>query len=73
MLKGVHKKQERYMFLKWAQKTFKNFRVIPPGAGIIHQVNIEFLAELVMKGKDGKSGTALFLTPFLGRIHTPQW
>ncbi|BAB59331.1 aconitate hydratase [Thermoplasma volcanium GSS1] len=46
---------ERYKFLKWAQKSFKNFRVIPPGTGIIHQVNLEYLAEVIFdyeeKGK----------------------
>ncbi|MCY0851529.1 MAG: aconitate hydratase AcnA [Thermoplasma acidophilum] len=46
---------ERYRFLKWAQKAFKNFKVIPPGTGIIHQVNLEYLAEVVFEGnKDGK-------------------
>ena len=35
--------QERYKFLKWGQKNLKNFRVIPPGVGICHQVNMEFL------------------------------
>jgi len=39
---------ERYAFLKWAQKAFRNMRVIPPGAGIVHQVNLEFLARVVM-------------------------
>lgn len=38
---------ERYNFLKWGQKAFKNFRVVPPGTGIIHQVNLEYLAEVV--------------------------
>ncbi len=38
---------ERYTFLKWGQKAFKNFRVVPPGAGIIHQVNLEYLAKVV--------------------------
>lgn len=38
---------ERYKFLKWAQKNFTNFRVIPPGMGIVHQVNLEFLATVV--------------------------
>lgn len=38
---------ERYRFLKWGQKTFKNFRVVPPGTGIIHQVNLEYLAQVV--------------------------
>ena len=39
--------KERYQFLKWGQQTFKNFRVIPPGIGIIHQVNLEYLASVV--------------------------
>ena len=38
---------ERYEFLKWGQKAFKNFRVIPPGTGICHQVNLEYLAQVV--------------------------
>lgn len=38
---------ERYNFLKWGQKAFKNFRVVPPGTGIIHQVNLEYLADCV--------------------------
>jgi aconitate hydratase len=38
---------ERYTFLKWGQKSFKNFRVVPPGTGICHQVNLEYLANVV--------------------------
>jgi len=38
---------ERYEFLKWAQKSFNNFRVVPPGTGICHQVNLENLAQVV--------------------------
>ena len=41
--------QERYEFLKWGQQAFKNFRVFPPGAGIIHQVNLEYLSPLVQE------------------------
>ena len=37
--------KERYTFLKWGQKAFKNFRVVPPGTGICHQVNLEYLAQ----------------------------
>lgn len=44
--------EERYRLLKWAQNNFTNFRVVPPGNGIIHQVNTEYLANLVME-KDG--------------------
>src|SRR3954468_4829762 len=39
--------QERYTFLKWAQKAFNNFRVVPPGTGICHQVNLEYLSQTV--------------------------
>ena len=39
--------KERYQFLKWGQKAFKNFRVVPPGTGIVHQVNLEYLAKVV--------------------------
>ncbi|MBF0386138.1 MAG: aconitate hydratase AcnA [Candidatus Omnitrophica bacterium] len=46
--------KERYEFLKWGQKSFKNFRVIPPGAGIIHQINLEYLAQGVLKNKSCK-------------------
>ncbi|MCX7754388.1 MAG: aconitate hydratase AcnA [Anaerolineales bacterium] len=44
--------RERYEFLKWGQKAFQNFRVVPPMTGIVHQVNLEYLAEAVME-KDG--------------------
>lgn len=44
---------ERYSVLKWATNNFKNFRVVPPGNGIIHQVNTEYLSSIVME-KDGK-------------------
>ncbi|MDC3024366.1 aconitate hydratase AcnA [Alphaproteobacteria bacterium] len=43
--------QERYKFLKWGQKNLENFRVIPPGVGICHQVNMEFLAKVVWYDK----------------------
>src|SRR5580704_11401806 len=40
--------QERYEFLKWGQKAFSNFSVVPPATGIVHQVNLEYLAQVVM-------------------------
>jgi len=40
--------RERYEFLKWGQKAFSNFRVVPPMTGIVHQVNLEYLASVVM-------------------------
>ncbi|WP_208433753.1 aconitate hydratase AcnA [Bartonella taylorii] len=45
---------ERYRFLKWGQQAFQNFRVVPPGTGICHQVNLEYLAQCVwLKGEGG--------------------
>ncbi len=47
--------RERYTLLRWAQKSFSNFSVVPPGTGIIHQVNLEYLASVVTSAKiDGK-------------------
>ena len=43
---------ERYRFLKWGQQAFKNFRVVPPGTGICHQVNLEYLAQTVWTAKE---------------------
>ena len=47
---------ERYALLRWAQQAFDNFRVVPPGTGIVHQVNLEFLADVVTArpGPDGE-------------------
>lgn len=42
--------QERYAFLKWGQSAFDNFRVVPPATGIVHQVNLEYLAKVVWDG-----------------------
>ncbi len=46
---------ERYKFLKWGQGAFANFRVVPPGTGICHQVNLEYLAQTVWTKTDGKT------------------
>ncbi len=46
---------ERYAFLRWAQRAFRGFSVVPPGAGIVHQVNLEFLGRVVYTGEvDGR-------------------
>ena len=54
--------QERYKFLKWAARSFSNFRVVPPGTGICHQVNLEYLSQTVWTAPgtvrvDGKEQT----------------
>jgi aconitate hydratase len=46
--------RERYQFLKWGQSAFRNFKVVPPDTGIVHQVNLEYLARVVMKSEDGE-------------------
>jgi aconitate hydratase len=45
--------RERYEFLKWGQKAFDNFRVVPPATGIVHQVNLEYLAQVVQTRRNG--------------------
>ena len=47
--KEFERNTERYELLKWAQGAFDNFNIIPPGTGIIHQVNLEYLAEVILK------------------------
>jgi aconitate hydratase len=58
---------ERYALLRWAQQAFRNFRVVPPGTGIVHQVNLEFLADVVTARQTdggGSAGSAEALTAF---------
>jgi len=48
--------KERYSFLKWGQNVFSNFKVVPPGTGIVHQVNLEYLARVIFsKDQDGNT------------------
>ncbi|AKC32072.1 aconitate hydratase AcnA [Candidatus Pantoea carbekii] len=52
----MERNQERYIFLRWGQKTFDRFRVVPPGTGICHQVNLEYLAKIIWNQiQDGKT------------------
>jgi aconitate hydratase len=53
-----HRNGERYQFLKWGAQAFDNFQVVPPGTGICHQVNLEYIAQCVWTGED-QSGEAL--------------
>ena len=57
---------ERYQFLRWGQQAFENFRVVPPGTGIIHQVNIEYLAQVVMRKELSKGTTLAYLDSCVG-------
>ena len=56
---------ERYQFLRWGQSAFENFRVVPPGAGICHQVNVEFLAETIWTA-DVNDGTYAYPDTLFG-------
>ena len=50
--KEFERNRERYEFLKWGQRAFKTFSVVPPSTGIIHQINMEYLARLVFEGEE---------------------
>ena len=51
--------KERYAFLRWGQTAFKNFAIVPPDTGIVHQINLEYLARVVFVGAKGESGKPL--------------
>ncbi len=57
--------QERYTFLRWAQSAFDNFTLVPPGTGIVHQVNLEYLASVVATG-DSQGQTVVFPDTLVG-------
>ncbi len=57
---------ERYTFLKWGQGAFNNFRVVPPGTGICHQVNLEYLAQTVWSDEDQNGETVAYPDTLVG-------
>ncbi|CAA6605931.1 aconitate hydratase 1 [Rhodospirillaceae bacterium LM-1] len=57
---------ERYAFLRWGQQAFDNFRVVPPGTGICHQVNCEYLAQLAWLGKDDQGRKVVYPDTLVG-------
>jgi len=57
---------ERYQFLKWGQNAFQNFRVVPPGTGICHQVNLEYLAQTVWTDTDQTGATVAYPDTLVG-------
>ena len=60
---------ERYQFAKWGQQALSNFRVVPPGTGIVHQVNLEYLAQVTMlKTQDGRQETGDGLPSAVSRL-----
>jgi len=58
--------QERYEFLHWGQKAFNNFKVVPPATGIVHQVNLEYLAKVVQLLPDDEGRTVLYPDTLVG-------
>ena len=64
--------KERYIFLKWAQQSFENVRIVPPGAGICHQLNIEAFASVVMTKKEQDNSILAYFDTLVGTdSHTP--
>ena len=56
--KEFERNTERYQLLKWAQNAFDNFKIVPPGTGIVHQVNLEYLAEVILNNSDYQTPVA---------------
>ncbi len=56
--KEFERNKERYEFLKWGREAFENFRVVPPATGIVHQVNLEYLGQVVMTKPEGEDSVA---------------
>jgi aconitate hydratase len=65
-----HRNRERYVFLRWGQNAFQNFRVVPPETGIVHQVNIEYLARVVCRSTSNGRAIAYPDTVFGTDSHT---
>ena len=64
---------ERYEFLRWGQTAFDNFRVVPPGTGICHQVNLEYLAQVVWTAQDDRRHLRLSRHAASAPTATPPW
>ena len=61
----MERNRERYEFLRWGQGAFQNFNVVPPDTGIIHQINLEYLAQVVFK-KETEDGTQIYPDSLVG-------
>src|SRR5580658_7255060 len=58
--------RERYMLLRWGQTAFRNFRVVPPDTGIVHQVNLEYLATVVFRAQDADGSWTAYPDTLVG-------
>ncbi len=71
--KEIDRNRERYKFLKWAQQAFHNLKLVPPDTGICHQVNLEFLAQVVMQKQLENGKSLAFPDSLVGTdSHTPM-
>ena len=68
----IERNIERYRFLRWGQQAFKNFKVVPPGTGIVHQVNIEYLARVIFQQQKNNRLQAFPDTLVGTDSHTPM-
>jgi aconitate hydratase len=66
VMKEFERNSERYRFLRWGQGAFKKLRIVPPGLGICHQVNLEYLGQCVMTSQDGQGRTIAFPDSLVG-------
>ena len=64
--------RERYQFLRWGQTAFDDFKVVPPGTGIVHQVNIEHLARVIFP-REVTAACRPTRTPASAPTRTPRW
>ncbi len=69
----MQRNRERYRFLKWSQQSFHNLKLVPPDTGIVHQVNLEFLASVVMQRRNQDDSTLAYFDTLVGTdSHTPM-
>jgi len=62
----LSRNRERYRFLRWAQGSFRNLRIVPPATGIVHQVNLEYLASVVTVGLDHRGRETVYFDSLVG-------
>jgi aconitate hydratase len=72
LTREFERNEERYRFLKWAQQAFKGLRVFPPGTGIIHQINLEYIAPVICRRQRGDGQWAYPDFVIGGDSHTPM-
>ena len=69
----IERNRERYLFLKWAQQAFNKLKLVPPDTGIVHQVNLEFLAQVVMQKQHSDAKILAYPDSLVGTdSHTPM-